>query len=50
LLEKIYARQNKSRRWHRRNPSVAVEAAIADLRVKLESLRSENQLFKTKAR
>ena len=42
LMEKIYGRQNKSRRWHRRNPPVAVEAAIADLRVKLESLRSEN--------
>ena len=48
LLEKIYGRQHESRRWHRRNPPVAVEAAIADLRVKLESLRSENQLFKTK--
>ena len=50
LLEKIYGRQNKSRRWHRLNPPVAVEAATSDLRVKLESLRSENQLFKTKAR
>jgi len=50
LLEKIYGRQHESRRWHRRNPPVAVEAAIADLRVKLESLRSENQSFKTKVR
>jgi len=50
LMEKIYGRQNKSRRWHRRNPPVAVEAAIADLRVKLESLRSENHLSITKAR
>lgn len=49
LLETIHERQNKSRRWHQRNPPVAVETAIADLGVKLASLRSENQLFKTKA-
>jgi len=50
LLEKIYERQNRSRSWHRRNTPIAVEAAIADLRVKLSSLRSKNQLFKTKGR
>jgi len=49
LLEKIYGRQNKSRRWHRQNPAVAVEGAIDDLGVKLTSLHSENQLFKTKS-
>lgn len=50
LLEKIYARQTKSRKWHRCNPPIAVETAIAELRIKLASLRSpQTQLFKTKA-
>ncbi len=49
LLEKIYGRQNESRRWHRRNPPVAVETAIADLKEKLKILREENHLFKVKA-
>lgn len=49
LLEKIYGRQHRSRRWHRRNPPVEVTAAIADLKSKLESSRAENGLFKTKA-
>ena len=49
LLEKIYGRQNESRKWHRRNPPVAVEMAIADLKEKLKILRKENHLFKVKA-
>jgi len=50
LAENIYGRQNRSRKWHRRNPPVAVESAIADLKNKLKTVRSENQLFKTNAR
>ena len=50
LLEKIYGRQHAGRSWHRRNPPIRVEAAIADLKRELESLRAENQLFKTKGR
>ncbi len=50
LLEKIDERQNQSRRWHQQNPPVAVEAAIADLKIKIISSRSENQSFRTKVR
>lgn len=49
VLEKIYGRQNESRKWHRRNPPVAVETAIAGLQKKLKILREENHLFKVKA-
>ncbi len=48
LLEKIYHRQHESGNWRRRNAPVAVETAVADLKRKLDALRKENQLFKTK--
>lgn len=50
LQETIYRRQHASRRWHRRYPPSAVESAIADLKISLESSRAENQSFKATAR
>ncbi|MCY7345731.1 MAG: glycosyltransferase family 2 protein [Pyrinomonadaceae bacterium] len=50
LLEKIYERQQQNRRWHQQNPPVAVEAAIAGLKFKLENSRSANLSFKIDAR
>lgn len=49
LLEKIYRLQHQSRRWHRRHPLIAVEAAILDLENKLACLRAENPLVKAKS-